>query len=75
MQYGGENMKAALTNLVKGDSPQSIIFLSDFSDDEDKQKMISKIVRDYNDAAKEKLREEFPVIDQIILEDKFNKGE
>jgi hypothetical protein len=38
MQYGGENMKAALTNLVKGDSPQSIIFLSDFSDDEDKQK-------------------------------------
>jgi hypothetical protein len=37
--------------------------------------MISKIVRDYNDAAKEKLREEFPVLEQIILEEQLKHKE
>jgi len=73
VQYGGVNMKTALTDLVKGDLPQSFIFLSEFKDEDEKQDMITKVTRDYNNAAKDILRQEFPVIDQLILEDKLKQ--
>ena len=73
IQYGGVNMKTALTNLVKGDLPQSIIFLSDFKDGEEKQNMINKVVSDYNKVAKEIIREESPIVNQLILEEQFKK--
>lgn len=73
IQYGGENMKTALTDLVTENSVKSIRFFSDFTDREDKQNMLTKITRDYNDAAKEILLEEFPVLDQIILDEKLKQ--
>ena len=73
IQYGGTNMKTALTDLVTENSVKSIRFFSDFIDREDKQNMITKITRDYNEAAKEALLEEFPVLDQIILEEKLKQ--
>ena len=77
IQYGGVNMKTALTDLVTDNSIKSIRFFSDFTERDDKQNMISKITRDYNNAAKEILLEEFPVLDQIILEEqlKLEQGE
>lgn len=73
IQYGGSNMKTALTDLVTENSVKSIRFFSDFTDREDKQNIITKITRDYNNAAKEILLEEFPVLDQIILEEKLKQ--
>jgi hypothetical protein len=73
IQYGGSNMKDALTDLVKGDIPQSIIFLSEFKDRDEKQEMIRSIVRDYQQEAKKVIREEFPVIDQLVLEGKLQQ--
>jgi hypothetical protein len=72
-QYGGVNMKQALTDLVGGNLTQSMIFMSDFKTEDEKQDMINKVVSDYGEAAKKQLIEEFPIIDQLILEDKLNQ--
>lgn len=74
LQYGGVNMKQALTDLINEDSIRSISFFSEFKTQEDKQNMIKKIVDDYNNEAKKILREEYPIIDQLILEDENNKN-
>lgn len=73
IQYGNRNMKEALEDLVNEDLPQSIQFFSNFTDDDERQNVITKIVRDYNNAAKKQLREEFPIVDQIILEEKIKQ--
>lgn len=72
-QYGNVNMKQALTDLISEDSIKSIAFFSEFKTQEDKQNIIKQIVDDYNNQAKEILREEYPIIDQLILEDENNK--
>jgi hypothetical protein len=72
IQWGNTNMKTALTELVTEGSFRSVEFQMKFTDDE-KQDVIKKLVNDYNNAAKEILRDEFPVIDQLILEDKLKQ--
>lgn len=72
IQYGNVNMKDALTGLVSGELPQSLIFESEFNNQEEKQALISKIVNDYGNEAKKQLRDEFSIIDQLILEDNNN---
>jgi hypothetical protein len=73
IQYNNYNMKDALTSLIDRTLPQSIAFYSSFTDGEEKQDIINKIQRDYIKAAKEKLREEYPIIDQLVLEAKLKK--
>ena len=41
--------------------------------DDEKQVLVDKITDDYEDVAKDKLRSEYPVIDQLILEDNLKK--
>jgi hypothetical protein len=73
IQYNNQNMKDALTSLIDRTLPQSIAFYSSFTDGEEKQDIINKIQRDYIKAAKEKLREEYPIIDQLVLQAKLEK--
>jgi hypothetical protein len=73
IQYNYQNMKDALTSLIDRKLPQSFIFHSSFTDGEEKQDIINKIQRDYMKAAKEKLREEYPIIDQLVLQAKLEK--
>jgi len=73
LQYGNVNMKQALTDLISEDSIKSSEFFSEFKTQKDKQDLINQIIEDYNNEAKKILQEEYPIIDQLILEDINNK--
>lgn len=69
-RYGGATLKEYLTDMVKGENLDSSIFFNDFTDAEEQQNYITKIVTDYQAAAKKQLLEEFPVLEQVIGQEK-----
>jgi hypothetical protein len=62
--------KQTFAQAVK-EAEASILFNE--SEDEDKKVIVESIVDDYETLAKNELKNEYPVIDQLILEDKLKQ--
>lgn len=75
MNYGGLTMKEYFNELVDEATPQSATFFSTFTDSDEQQQFISQVVRDYQEEAKRMLREEFPVIEQTIMEESGKRAQ
>lgn len=60
-QYDGLNMQDYMDNLLMGNASNNFFFNAFQTLDEQKN-FLNKVVRDYTDAAKKQLREEFPAI-------------
>lgn len=69
-RYGGLNMKEALDALVDRGINKSGRFYNPRTTIEDQDMIIKGVVRDYQEEAKKVLREEYPIIDQLIYEGK-----
>lgn len=71
LKYNGLNMKEYFNQLFNGSSPLSISFFNDWKDAEEQQAYIDRVVKDYNDAAKQQLANEYPFILQTVEEERF----
>lgn len=69
-KYGGETLKQRLLGMVKRENLSGMVFFSSFTDADEQQNFINSIVTDYQKEAKKQLIEEYPVLDQIISEEK-----
>lgn len=69
-KYGGRTLKEELTDIVTGDSMYSTVFLSDFTEAEEQQQLISRIQSDYREAARDQLLREFPTLQRIVAEER-----
>lgn len=69
-KYGNQNMKDFFNELVAGDTPRSITFFNHWTDAEEQQAFINKVVKDYNDAAKKVLLQKYPVLQQTLDEER-----
>jgi hypothetical protein len=67
------NMKSFLDKLVQDRVPHSLSFLRFAKDKDEQQLMLSRHVLDYNNAAKDLLIKEYPIIRQKILRSKIEE--
>ena len=65
--YDNQNYTTALKDLDKSELFTQL-------SEEEQQIMVDKITDDYSEGVKDSLRSEFPVIDQLVMEQNF-KGE
>lgn len=75
LKYGNQTMKSFFENLAKEEDPfgRHVGFFMDIGNSfDDQQSFINKVVRDYNDAAKEALFDEFEALPGMIDKERRN---
>lgn len=74
-KYGNQTMKEFFEGLISEEDPfgRHVSFFLDFGNDfADQQNFISQVVRDYNDAAKDLVLDEFPEVVGAIGRERIN---
>jgi hypothetical protein len=74
-KYFDQNMQETFETLFDGTDPRSVVFFSEFKDFDEQQNMINQVVTDYQSAAKKQLLDEFPVLNQIIEEERGKEAD
>lgn len=73
VKYGGQTMKSFFENLATEEDPFGRhlgFFMAIGNDFDDQQNFISQVVRDYQDAAKEQLLEEFDQLPGLVAQER-----
>lgn len=68
-KYGDVTMREFFEDLIADESPRSLVFFNDFTDRDEQQQFVRNVVSDYTTAAKQAIRDQYPIIDQIVSQE------